>query len=159
MSQSRTLAGSHIALSAATPATYDAAGYAALSWTQDACSLVAVPDIGRTFAGVTRDVVCEKTSKTKKGKASHNPVSINMHSDWNNGVQTMLETAEASTTAVISVRIQFPLADGGTTPDTVYFTVQVAKFGTTSGGSGDTIDQRACEMWIQSDEVIKVAAT
>ena len=72
MSQSRTLAGSHIALSAATPATYDAAGYAALSWTQDDCSLSAVPDISRTFAGVTRDVVCEKTSKTKKGKASHN---------------------------------------------------------------------------------------
>ena len=154
----RSLTGSHISVSAALPATYDAAGYGALTFTKDDCSLSAVPAISRSFSGVTVDTVCTANNVTKKGKATYDPVSFSMVSDPANTVQSMLSTAEASVTDVISVKIEFPLGSN-TTAETMYFTTQVAKFSETDGGSGDTIDMRSCEMWIQSQEIVRVAAT
>ena len=112
----------------------------------------------KTPSGVTEDLVCEVTSITKKGKSAWSPVTFNLYSNWANTVQGMLETAAASTSSVISVKLTFPLVDGDTTPDTVYFTCQVAKIGLTAGGSGDSHDMRPVELWIQSQDYTTVDA-
>ena len=154
-----TLAGTKFALSASVPAltssmteTERATAYAALTWTEDECSLQNTPPLKRSFNGVEDKRVCALTTKTKKGTSSFEPVDFSVVSAWNNTVQGMLETAEASLTDIISVRFTF--ASG----NVVYFTAQVAAFGVTNGGSGDDIDARDVTLWIQSDEITKQAA-
>jgi hypothetical protein len=147
-----TFAGSHLSFAAALPATYDDVGYEALTWTQDDCSSENIPSLSRAFNGVDVNTVCSLTTTTKKGKSKYDPVAFTMLSDWGNTAQALLETAEGSTSAVISVKIEF--ASG----NVVYFTAQVAKFTLSDGGTGDDLNKRSVELWIQSDEIVKVAA-
>lgn len=147
-----TFAGSHISLAAALPATYDQAGYEALTWTQDDCSSENIPMLNDTANTVDVNTVCSLRTKSVKGKSKYDPVSFTMLSDWDNAAQGILDTAKASTTAVISVKIEFA------TGDVVYFTAQVSKFSLTEGGTGDDLNKRAVELLVQSDEFTKVAA-
>lgn len=146
-----TFAGSHLSFAAALPATYDQAGYEAVSWTQDDCSSENIPMLNDTANGVDVNTVCSSRTKTIKGKSKYDPVAFTMLSDWGNTAQGILETAKASANAVISIRITFQSGNA------VYFTAQVAKFSLTEGGTGDDLNKRAVELWVQSDEFTKVA--
>lgn len=150
-----TLAETKIAVSAAQPASglvgADGLEYAALSWTQDDCTLQNSPALGRTPTAVTSDLVCKKTNTDTKGTSKWDSVTFVMESDWDNLVQQILETAEG-TADIISVRITYP------TGNIIYFQAQVAKFSLSDGGSGNEKDKRSAELWPQMDEMVKVAA-
>lgn len=145
-----TLAGTTMSFSAAVPATYTAAGYAALTWTAGACSVLSVPKLSRSFNAVEFAPICSTSSSQKKGRSKFDPVTFTLLSDWADAAQMILEAAEASLTAVISVKILFQ--DG----KIAYFTAQVAKFDIASGGTGDDQNKRDVELWIQSQEITKV---
>lgn len=145
-----TLAGTTMSFSAAVPATYDSAGYAALAWTAGTCSVLSVPKLSRSFNAVEFAPICSTSSSQKKGRSKFDPVTFPLLSDWEDAAQEILETAEASLTAVISVKILFQ--DG----KIAYFTAQVAKFDVTTGGTGDDQNKREVEMWIQSSDITKV---
>ena len=146
-----TFSGSHLSFAAAEPATFDQAGYEALTWTQDDCSSTNIPAISKTSNSVEVATVCNSQVKDIKGTYKFDALSFTMLSDWDNTAQIILESALDSQD-VISVRIEFA------TGDIAYFTVQVAMFSITDGGSGDDLNQRSVEMWIQSTAITKVNA-
>lgn len=146
----RTFAGAKIAVSAAAPATFTAAGYAALTWTAEHC-IDAVPMITKKYNAVSKSTTCEGTDKDVKGSAKFEPLTYKMDPVDSRAAETIYQTAFDSQTAEISVRLGFAKRAGETTPDIVYFTAQVAAFGPTAGGTKDDIDMREVELWIQRD--------
>ena len=149
----RTFAGAKIAVSSVAPATYDATGYAALTWTAEHC-IDAVPVITKKFNAVTKSTTCTGTEKDIKGSSKYDPVGYKFDPVDSRAAETIYQTAFDSQNAVISVRVSFAKrGDGETTPDTIYFTAQVAKLSETAGGKKDDIDMRDVELWIQRDIV------
>lgn len=146
----RTFAGAKIAVSASAPATYDEAGYEALTWTAEHC-IDAVPVITKKFNAVTKSTTCEGTEKDIKGSAKYDPVAYKFDPVDSRAAETIYQTAFDSQTAEISVRVSFAKRAGETTPDILYFTAQVAAFAYSAGGSKDDIDMREVELWIQRD--------
>ena len=149
----KTFAGAKIAVSSVAPATYDATGYAALTWTAEHC-IDAVPMISKKYNAVTKPTTCDTVEKDIKGSSKFDPVSYKFDPVDSRAAETIYQTAFDSKTAVISVRVSFAKrGEGETTPDTIYFTAQVAKLSETAGGAKDDIDMREVELWIQRDLV------
>ena len=151
----RTFAGAKIAVAAAAPATFTAVGYAALTWTAEHC-IDAVPMISKKYNAVTKSTTCDTVEKDVKGGAKYDPVNYKFDPIDSRAAETIYQTAFDSQTAVISVRTSFALRAGEATPDTLYFTAQVAMLSESAGGSKDDIDMRDVELWIQRD-LTKVA--
>lgn len=146
----RTFAGAKIAVSASAPATYNEAGYEALTWTAEHC-IDAVPVITKKYNAVTKSTTCDTVEKDVKGGAKYDPVNYKFDPVDSRAAETIYQTAFDSQTAEISVRVSFAKRAGETTPDIVYFTAQVAAFAYSAGGAKDDIDYREVELWIQRD--------
>ena len=151
----RTFAGATISIATALPATYDATGYAALTWKEHCVD--AIPAINKAYNAVTKQTTCKAPGTDVKGSSKYDAVTYNFDPADNVDAEPLYQAAFDSQTAVVAIRFKFALRAGETTPDTVYTTSQVAKFAVTNGGGKDDIDLKAVELWIQR-ELVKVEA-
>jgi hypothetical protein len=91
----RTSAGSTIAISAATPATFDGAGYAALSFT----SIGEVTDLGefgRDYALVTHNPLASRGTVKKKGSFNEGTMDLKVGLDTDDAGQILAKAASKS---------------------------------------------------------------
>jgi hypothetical protein len=123
-----TAAGTCLAVSIAAPATWNTAGFGALTWTTVG-ELESLPEFIIEHAQANFTSLC--TGKTSVLKGSENPISgdVSVGMDRDDAGQTMMTAARKSKTQVLSARISEPNGD------IVYFRTQVSKELIT-GGSG-----------------------
>ena len=156
MSLERTFSGATIAVAVAAPATYDAVGYAALTWTEFCVD--SIPALKKAFASVEKKTTCQTVNKKRKGSAMYDDFTFNFDPADSADGHTILQDAFDSATADISVRLKFGERAGETSPELRYTTAQVGGYAETNGGDEDTIDLKEVTMWIQR-EAVRVDAT
>jgi hypothetical protein len=124
--------GLTLAVSTAAPATYDAAGYGALTYTTVGELTDLGSGLGRQYNTVTHSPIA--TSQVIEKKASYKLGSIDMMCAWDmsDAGQDILRTAADSQTQILSIKITKQSGD------IRYFTAQVAKFVENFG----TVDNR-----------------
>lgn len=148
---STTLSGTTLGLVEDLPATYDAAGYEALTFVNGTCALKTVPLIGRTWTTVEDAVVCREGLFDKKGNYKYEPVTFQLNIETGDPAQDIYKDLENDHDVG-----SFKLAlQGG---DVVYFTAQVSQFNITDGGDGNTINMGTVTLLPQTDPVYVEAA-
>lgn len=103
---SMTAAGTTLAFSAAIPATYDAAGFAALTFTEVG-GLEKIGGIGATYAKVEFKPLKGATEK-HKGSVDYGSLQPSMAVDETDAGQTLMRTASEHPTASYSGRVILP---------------------------------------------------
>lgn len=146
---STTAAGSALAISAGIPATNDAAGYAALTYTEIG-QIEKIGAIGAVFAKVEFQPL--KGAKQKhKGSVDYGSLSPTLAHDDSDAGQTLLRTAAANATSTLySFKVTYP--DNAIR----YFQGRVFGYPETTDGA-DSILTAAPTIEI-STSIIKVAA-
>lgn len=146
---STTAAGSALAISAANPATEDAAGYAALAFTEIG-QIDKIGAIGAMFAKVEFQPL--KGPKQKhKGSVDYGSISPTLAHDEADAGQTLLRTAaDDATSKLYSFQVTYP------TGAKRYFQGRVFGYPETTDGA-DTILTAAPSIEI-STKIVKVAA-
>lgn len=91
----RTSAGSTLKISAATPATFDAAGYAALSFTSVG-EVTNFGEFGRAYNLVTHNPVGNRGTVKKKGSFNEGSISLQLGLDTDDAGQILLKAASLS---------------------------------------------------------------
>lgn len=120
--------GTCLSVSAAAPATHDAAGFTALTWTQVG-ELESIGEFTINHATVNFTNLCTGKTSVAKGAEEAVTVAVGVALDRDDAGQTLMTTARKSLTAVYSFKIQE--ANG----DIVYFRAHVMSERIT-GGSG-----------------------
>jgi len=120
--------GTCLSVSAAAPTTHDAAGFAALTWTQVG-ELESIGEFTINHATVNFTNLCTGKTSVAKGAEEAVTVAIGVALDRDDAGQTLMTTARKSLTAVYSFKIME--ANG----DIVYFRAHVMSERIT-GGSG-----------------------
>jgi hypothetical protein len=120
--------GTCLSVSAAAPATHDATGFAALTWTQVG-ELESIGEFTINHATVNFTNLCTGKTSVAKGAEEAVTVAVGVALDRDDAGQTLMTTARKSLTAVYSFKIQE--ANG----DIVYFRAHVMSERIT-GGSG-----------------------
>lgn len=124
-------AGTLFALSAAAPATYNAAGFVALTYTTIG-EVKTGGDFGKTFQVITSQVLSRRGTTKKKGTFDAGSLNLSMELDPDDAGQTLAETAVDSDD---DYSIRVTLQDG-----TVYYLRGlVTEFVTTVGGPNDML--------------------
>lgn len=141
-----TAAGTTFSVSAASPATFDAAGFGALTYT----TIGEITDggsYGRTYNPVTHNPIDERKTYTRKGSYTDGSMTLQMAvaAAGGDAGQGILKTALNSDDAV-SVKVVFP--DG----EIDYFTALVMSAPITVGGV-DTILSMSIELTLDSDVI------
>lgn len=95
MSGPSTVAGTTISLSAATPATFDAAGYAALTYTKIG-EITDGGSHGKTYAEVKHSPIDNRAVQKYKGSYDNGTKTLQMAVDENDAGQILVHTALAS---------------------------------------------------------------
>lgn len=103
---STTAAGTAIGISAATPATFDAAGYAALTFTEIG-NVEKLGPIGPTFAKVEFKPLKGPTKKFK-GSVDYGSLNPSLAHDDSDAGQTLLRTAANNLTTLYSFKVTYP---------------------------------------------------
>lgn len=127
MSNVQTSAGTTFALSAAAPATYDATGYSALTFTEVG-EVTNIPEYGGSYSLVTHEPLGNRSVVKRKGILNNGSMTLTIGRDVSDAGQTLLATAYGED-EVYSFEIT--LQDG----TTQYTTGQVFSFTTNVGGS------------------------
>lgn len=122
----RTSAGTTISVSSATPATFNAAGYAALTWTPIG-EVTDLGEFGRNYASVTHNPLGSRSTVKKKGSFNAGAITVAMGLDNDDAGQVILNAAALSD-ADYSFKV---LLQNG---DIYYFQGQVMSFVTGVGG-------------------------
>jgi len=126
-----------MAFSAAAPATYDATGYSALTWTPSG-EVINVGDIGPENNVITYETVCDGSVHKRLGATNFGSQTLEILFDSDNAAQAILAAAVSSKTA-ISVRETLPQAENNSDSDIYYYRAYVASAKTMTGSSGDTV--------------------
>lgn len=147
---STTAAGTALAISAASPATQDAAGYAALTYTEIG-QIEKIGTIGATFNKV--EFTPLKGAKQKhKGSVDYGSLQPSLAHDDGDAGQTLLRTAaDDGTSTLYSFKVTYP--DGAIR----YFQGRVFGYPENTDGA-DTIIMANPTVEIET-KVVKVAAT
>lgn len=106
---STTAAGSALAISAATPATFDVAGYAALTYTEIG-QIEKIGSLGATFEKVEFKPLKGPVQK-HKGSVNYGALQPSLAHDEADAGQTLLRTAAANATSTL-YSFKVTLADG-----------------------------------------------
>ena len=126
--------GVTFSVSAAAPATYDIAGYAALTWTdQENCAIVDAGTLADSWTEVSDNSMCTEGTGSRKGKRQFGSMNINLYYYKVDLVGLILQAAFDGPEDVISCKIT--LSNG----DIRYFTAQVSQFDETLGSSGSDV--------------------
>ena len=152
-SEAKTSAGTKLYISAALPATEDAPGYAALSWTEVA-EVVNLPEFGKTFALVTHNPLGDRKTYKRKGSYNEGSLAVQLaRAPADAGQILALAALEVDTAYSFKV----DLNDGVTTNTLLNFPGLVMSY-TANVGGVDSIT--GSSMTIEIDgAVIEVAAT
>jgi hypothetical protein len=150
-----TAAGTKLYVSASLPATYDAAGYAALSWTE-VQEVTAIGDFGAAFGLVTHTPLNSRVVHKFKGSVNYGQLSIAAARDVGDTGQGILETA-AGDDDDISFKIEHNDSLGSS--NTIeYTTGKVMSSLSTGLGSAEGIDGVSYQVEI-NNPIVKVEAT
>lgn len=144
-----TAAGAVISFSAALPATVDAAGYVALTFTA-AVEVTAVGEFGRMYALVKHQPLATRGVKKAKGSFDDGQIKPTMAFDKADAGQLILETAELSDLA-ISIKI---ILDGGE----IFYMQGLVMGLSRSIGESDSIVIMTPTIEVVSDSIVEVAA-
>ena len=148
MSNVFTSAGTTLGISAVLPATYNAAGFALLSFT-DIGEITDMGEFGREYALVTHNPLGDRRTVKRKGSYNDGALTMSLGRVPSDAGQTLLRTAcndDDSYAFVVT------LQDG----TKQYFSGQVMSY-TTSVGSVDQITGASVMVEIDND-IIEVAA-
>jgi len=148
-----TTAGTEFAVFAGVPATYDAAGFAALSWVTIA-EVTNMGDVGPEATLVTYDAIGNRVTKKLKGQINMGSQSIDLGQDLTDAGQAILKAAvtlsSGSIDQIHSFRITYK------TGDIDYYTGLPLSYVT---GLGDANQVTAASTVIEIDnELVPVAA-
>lgn len=137
-----TTAGSQFKISASLPATYDATGYNALTYTLVG-EVTDMGEVGREYNIVNHTPISNR--KVQKIKGSYDPGSITLQyaRDYSDAGQSLLATAVASDNAY---SVQITLQNG----KKLYFTALMTSFKTSMGGV-DQVTAGSCVLTLQQD--------
>lgn len=146
----QTVAGSTLACSTSAPATYDAAGYGALSYTTIGEITDLGGNLGREYNIVSHSPVA--TSQVIEKKASYRLGSQDIVLAWDqsDAGQDLLRAAANDADDVLSFKLT---KQNG---DIRYFTAQVSKFLENFGGA-DNVNQGMVTLLRQTDVVMSPA--
>jgi hypothetical protein len=149
----RTTAGSTIALSAAQPATYDAAGYAALTYT-DIGEVSDLGDFSRVYNVVKYNTIANRATTKRKGSFDEGTMQLKVGLDNDDAGQILAKTAlDDDADYSFKVTIQ----DG----TVYYFPAQVTSFPIHLGGV-DSITEATITLELTTDPngggIVEVAA-
>lgn len=146
-----TAAGTTLSVASATPATYDEAGFVALSFSTIG-EVTSVPSHGAEYALVTHSPLGDRVTRKLKGSRDNGSMTIPMALDTSDAGQDIMRDHANGPNVddQASFRVNYP--DGSTE----YFTGLVMSF-TTAGDGVDSI--LSAEAMIQIDnDVVKVDA-
>lgn len=143
-----TSAGSKLSISAAAPATYDAVGFTALTFTEIG-EISDLGEFGRQYNLVTYNVLSQRRTIKRKGSYNDGTIAAQMARVPSDAGQTILTTA-VDDDASYSLKIE--LQDG-----TVFYTTAQIMSYTTNIGNVDQITGATVNMEIDND-IIEVAA-
>jgi hypothetical protein len=90
-----TTAGTILSIASAAPATYDTAGYAALTWTPIG-EVVSIGTYGREYDKVTHKPLAARSTIKRKGSFDEGTIAISMGKDTDDAGQILLKTAAYS---------------------------------------------------------------
>jgi len=121
-----TTAGTTIAVSASAPATYDSAGYGALSFTTVG-EVTNLGSFGREYALVTHNPIGTRATQKYKGSYNEGQIAMEVGLDTDDAGQDLLATASASDSNY-SFKVT---AQNG---DVYYFIAKVMSFKRNFGG-------------------------
>jgi hypothetical protein len=144
--------GTIVSVSATAPSTYDATGFAALTWS--ACGELAdLPAFGAEAALATHTPLKTGIVAKRRGSLNYGSVTLTMALSETDAGQTILQTkgsAAAGASALVSVKVA--LVNG----DIQYFTAQVMSF-KTNVGNADAITMAEVTLEIDNS-VVKVSS-
>lgn len=101
-----TSAGTLLAVSAGTPATFDIAGYAALTYTPVG-ELVDPGEFGRKYALITHNPVATRGTQKKKGSFNEGAMALQLGLDNDDAGQVLMQEA-VDDDAAYSFRVTLP---------------------------------------------------
>lgn len=145
-----TVAGTVLACSASLPATYDAAGYGALSFTAVGEVTNIDGELGRVYNTVEHAPIASSQRIQRKGTYVVGTSEIRLAWDQSDAGQDLLRTAANDANDIMSFKIT---KQGG---DIRWFTAQVQKFVETFG-SGDDVNAGMITLLRQTDVVMSPA--
>lgn len=88
-------AGTTLAISAAAPASEDAAGYNALTWTNIG-EITDLGEVGATANLITHNPVADKITRKLKGSRNYGSMNLSMARDTGDAGQTLLRASAAA---------------------------------------------------------------
>lgn len=139
-----TSAGTLLGVENALPASYDQAGYEALSY-DGVGEVVSMGEYGRVYEKVEHKPLGTRETIKRKGSYDEGALTLQLALDPDDTGQTTLKTARDSDT---SVSLKVTLQNG----DAQYFTAQVMSY-TTNVGSSNQITGASCVLEIDSTPV------
>lgn len=144
--------GTIVSVSASAPATYDATGFAALTWS--ACGELAdLPAFGAEAALATHTPLKTGIVAKRRGSLNYGSVTLTMALSSDDAGQAVLQTkGEAAAGSAAQVSVKVALVNG----DIQYFTAQVMSY-KTNVGNADAITMAEVTLEIDNS-VVKVAA-
>lgn len=119
-------AGSTVAICAAAPATYNEAGYDALTW-QVIGEVTDIGDLGREYNVINHNPVATRATVKLKGSYNEGQIQLQFGLDSDDAGQALLQDASESDD---NYSFRIVLQDG----TILYFSAQVTSFKTTIGG-------------------------
>lgn len=125
----RSSAGTTIAVSASTPATFDAAGYNALSWTAVG-EVVNLGEFGREYNLITHNPVGSRGTVKLKGSFNEGQIALQVGLDTDDAGQILMKAAALSDN---NYSFRITTQNG----DKYYFQAQVMSFKVGVGGVDD----------------------
>ena len=93
-----------LSVSVGVPATHDAAGFAALTYTQVG-EIETIADVAQSYAAVTFKNLCTGKTSTLKGGEEQATVSMTVGLDRDDAGQALMATAFKSATQILAIRI------------------------------------------------------
>ena len=139
-----TSAGTTLSISAAAPATYNAVGFAALTWTEIG-EVSDLGEFGRQYNLVTFNTLGNRRTVKRKGSYNDGAIAAQMDRAPSDAGQTIL-TAAVDSDASYSIKVV--LQDG-----TIFYTTAQVMSYTTNVGNVDQITSATVNLEIDNDIV------
>jgi hypothetical protein len=149
MANGITYAGLTLSVSAAIPATYDAVGFAALTYTAVG-EVSSVGDRGQTYEDVTFTTLADRATKHLKGTSDQPETAIELIINRADAGQVLLKAASDSD-AQYAFKIEY---NNG---EVDYFQALVYSF-MTVGGDSNTVRTGTVNVRLDSRDAVEVAA-
>ena len=149
MSDVITYGGAVISVSAGAPATYDAAGFAALTYTVIG-ETISLGDRGQTFEDVSYNTLGDRAAKHLKGTTDQPETELEMAVDRDDAGQILMKAAKNS-----DAEYSFSVAYSNGEVD--YFQALVYSF-VVVGGDANAVRMATSSVRINFQDVVEVAA-